>query len=73
MRSFYMGHYDRCLFHTDKFGNINGGVSALKGMMLLFYQGIASFHTTKRVRRYTLKATSVHSINVLRKAAEDSK
>eukprot|EP00970_Alexandrium_tamarense_P014649 scaffold4223_cov122-Alexandrium_tamarense.AAC.2 len=57
----------------EKIGNINGGVSTLRGMMLLFYQGIASFYTTKRVGRYTLKATTVHSINVLRKAAEDSK
>ena len=48
MRSFWFGHYDRCIYHCER-GITLSDVKQMKGIMMMFYSGVSSFHVSRNI------------------------
>lgn len=49
MRSFWAGHYDRCLYHAEKSSALSD-IGQLKSIMIIFFGGLSCFHSKKKYK-----------------------
>eukprot|EP00985_Skeletonema_marinoi_P014091 scaffold7076_cov153-Skeletonema_marinoi.AAC.4 len=72
MKSFWLGHYERCRYHCEK-GITSSDVKQIKSVMMIFYNGISCFHSGKKYKsNRMLKSTVRNAIKVMRERREES-
>ncbi|KAL7543377.1 hypothetical protein ACHAXR_013104 [Thalassiosira sp. AJA248-18] len=72
IQSFWLGHYDRCLYHTERSMDVTD-ISQLKSIMVIFYSGISCFHSRKNYKK-TKKLVKIaqHAVKVMKEHGEKS-